>query len=113
MYNDYFVPFPTIISKRVTLRRVRMSDKEPLFKMCSDLSSCEFSDWYPHVDRGDTAVFIRYLNKKYRKKELFSFGITLTENDRLIGTISIASINSAYTVAEIGYTLDADYRGLG
>lgn len=113
MYNQYFKPFPVIAAPRVTLRRINKGDLEPLYEVCGDESSCRYSDWYAHIDKNDTAAFIRYLNKNYRQNRLFTFGIIENTQNRLIGTISVVSINPAYTVAEIGYTLAKNYRGRG
>ena len=113
MYSKYFKPFPTISAPRVTLRRITMSDLEPLYETCSDPSSSRYSGWYPHIDKNDTAAFIRYLNKCYRHNKLFTFGIIDNDLGRLIGTISVVNINPEYTIAEIGYTLAPKARGKG
>ena len=113
MYNQFFKPFPTISAPRVTLRRITMGDLNSLYETCSDPSSCKYSDWYPHIDKNDTAAFIRYLNKNYRHNKLFTFGIIENKLDRLIGTISVVNINPAYTIAEIGYTIAPDFRRQG
>ncbi len=113
MYNQFFKPFPTISAPRITLRRITMKDLTPLYDACSDPSSSRYSGWYPHVDKSDTAAFIRYLNKSYRRNKLFTFGIIENKLGCLIGTISVVNINPEYTIAEIGYTVSSKYRRKG
>ena len=87
LYSKYFVPFPTVRSGNVILRRMRKDDLPGLYDYCRRDESCRYSEWSPHRKPSDTAGFISWIISGYRRHESFTFAVTTAEGD-VIGTAS-------------------------
>ena len=114
LYSKYFVPFPTVRSGNVILRRMRKDDLPGLYDYCRRDESCRYSEWSPHRKPSDTAGFISWIISGYRRHESFTFAVTTAEGD-VIGTASYMKFDENYRVAEIGYGINSDYwhKGYG
>ena len=113
LYRLYFKPFPRISTDRLLLRLPERGDVNDMFELCRDERVSHYSDWSPHRTPADSRDYIAFLLKKYRKNSCFTFGITLRESGRLIGTASIVEINYNYKIAQIGYSLNTAYHHMG
>lgn len=112
-YKDYFVPFPTIKTPRLTLRKVERSDIKDLFEFCRYSESCEYSEWNPHKSIADTKSFVSWLLLSYKKHTCTVWAIVENTSKKVIGTCNFTSIDDSYKIAEIGYCLSKDYWGKG
>jgi len=108
-YKDCFVPFPTIITSRLTLRKVERIDTQDLFEFCRYPESCEYSEWNAHKSIADTKFFVSWLLSAYKKHTCTVWAIVENSSKKVIGTCNFVSIDENYKIAEIGYCLSKDY----
>lgn len=113
MYTQFFKPFPTIETDRLILRKIKKSDAKDLYEYCSSEVSARYSLWEPHEDLGVTRQYISWLLRSEKRGEYFTWGIELKSSGKLIGTVSLPSIDKDYKVAEIGYGIIDSYWGNG
>ena len=113
MYTQFFKPFPTIETDRLILRKIKKSDAKDLYEYCSSEVSAKYSLWEPHEDLGVTRQYISWLLRSEKRGEYFTWGIELKSSGKLIGTVSLPSIDKDYKVAEIGYGIIDSYWGNG
>lgn len=112
-YDRYFVPFPTLKTERLTLRRIERRDAAQLYEYCRLEDSCRYSDWSPHRDLSTTKRYIRWMLHRYRNGQGFTFAVEY--EGRVIGTASYIDFDENYQTVEIGYGLHKEFwgRGLG
>ncbi len=113
MYEQYFVPYPLLETKRLIIRSVKRKDAKELHELCRRPETSKYSRWSPHADLFTTKSFISYQLGLKRKKKLTAFVIIEKESKKLIGTCSYVSIDEDYKIAEIGYSLLKEYWGGG
>ena len=113
MYTQFFKPFPTIETDRLILRKIKKSEAKDLYEYCSSEVSARYSLWEPHEDLGVTRQYISWLLRSEKRGEYFTWGIELKSSGKLIGTVSLPSIDKDYKVAEIGYGIIDSYWGNG
>lgn len=112
-YSKYFSPFPTIKTKNLTLRKIRISDIDDLYDYCKRPESSRYSNWSPHESKKETRDFVYWLQARYIKKQCFTFCVEY--NGRVIGTASFMNFDENFGTVEIGYGINSDYwhKGLG
>lgn len=113
MYDKFFIPFPKLETERLILRRMEKRDAADLFACFSDPGASRYSIWSPHRNLAYTKNYVRYMMRSYRAREAMVFCIVLKEENRVIGTCSFTEMDTAYKVAEIGYTLSPAYWHCG
>lgn len=112
-YSKHFVPFPTIKTKDLTLRKIRISDTNDLYDYCKRPESSRYSNWTPHQSIKSTREFIYWLLARYIKRQCYTFAVEY--KGRLIGTASYMNFDEMYGTVEIGYGLNSDFwhKGFG
>ena len=113
MYNEIFVPYPTIHTDRLILRMVKRQDAKDLFELCKRPETSKYSLWHPHKTIDDTRALINYQIARYRKRECTFFVVEHKESGRVIGTCSYVSIEDNFKIVEIGYSILSDLWGQG
>lgn len=113
MYEEYFVPYPTIETPNLRLRMVKKSDAKQLYELCSRPETSRFSMWNPHSSLGVTKRFIAYQLTAYRRRCCTFFVIEQKSTGNVIGTCSYVSFDESYKVAEIGYSIIKELWGRG
>jgi RimJ/RimL family protein N-acetyltransferase len=103
-----------IITERLVLRGLILSDAAALLKYRSKREIYKFQNWKPHTLR-DAEIFI---SEKIAKEPnipdtWYQLGVILKETEELIGDIGIHFIDLEGKQAEIGYTLNPEYQGIG
>lgn len=109
MYANYFLPFPTLHTKRLLLRRMEKRDAADLYACYRDPMVCRYAAWEPHSSLGYTKAYVRYVLREYRAHSSMIFCVVLKKENRVIGTCSFTEMDADYKVAEIGYTLSSAY----
>ncbi len=114
LYSKYFVPFPTIRTPRLTLRKILKTDLHDLYDYCKREESSRYSNWSPHRDIYQTKSYISWMKSRYAKHDGFTFAV---ENigGKVIGTASYIDFDENYGTVEIGYGINSDYwhQGFG
>ncbi len=113
MLNINFSPFPVLTTERLVLRRIDENDLNELLFLRSDKEVIQYLDRDPVQSVEETNAFIRSLDTLLITNEAVTWGITLKENPKLIGTICIWHIQRQHHRAEVGYALYPDQWGKG
>ena len=102
---EIFSHLPTILTPRLTLRPVRMSDAEDLYEYSRDPEVARHVLWDAHRSIHQTREYIRYLLRQYRSAVPSTFAIALRDSGKVIGTIGFMWIQTENRSAEVGYSL--------
>ena len=108
-----FAPFPILITGKLLLRQVNKSDVNEVFFLRSDQRVLKFLDRVPAKSTEEALIFIKKINDLEKNNEAVTQAITLKEDTKLIGTISLWNIQKEHYRAEIGYVLHPDFYGKG
>ena len=102
-------------TKRLVLRRLRMSDAEAMFQNWThDPEVTKFLTWQPHEDVSVTKKLLRKWVDDYKKKDVYMWAIVLrTDLDRPIGTISVVETSRVAPCCEVGYALGRPWWNQG
>lgn len=106
-------PFPILQTKRLILRKMKLSDEPELYDMLADIDSRKYIDQPPYDNINEIIEYINLRNEGVEKNEWVYWAITLKEEDKLIGTICLWDFSNDFNKAEIGYELKAKYQGKG
>ena len=104
-----FDPFPLLETERLLLRKVCLDDAEDMFLLRTNAQIMQ----YIHRARAASIEDAKELIKKMNEPDRIQWGITLHNNDTLIGTIGYHSILKEHYRAEIGYMLHPGYWNKG
>jgi len=105
--------FPVLTTGRLTLRRLGMNDAPEIKKLRSDKRVNEYLDRPGSITTREAKEFIQKIEKAISNNESAYWAITLTNEDKLIGTICYWNISLEKEMAEIGYELHPDFQGKG
>lgn len=111
-----FRPFPEIKSKRLFLRNIQESDCEEILFLRSDPSVNKYIERPENrktKNKVDAIKFIKELNEYTDNNTSISWGITLTNDPRIIGTICLWNFSQNNKIAEVGYDLDPKFQRKG
>ncbi len=108
--------FPEIKTERLTLRKIEQSDGDIILFLRSDKTINKFID-RPENRRtkniSDAIKHIKKLNTETENNKSISWGITLNNNPKIIGTICLWNFSENYKTAEIGYDLNPTFQRKG
>ncbi|MBD0287699.1 MAG: GNAT family N-acetyltransferase [Flavisolibacter sp.] len=113
MMHISFDPFPCLTTKRLTLRRVEVSDVNEVFFLRSDQSVMQYIDRAPAQSADEALQWIKHIHELERSSDAVTWAISLKENLKLIGTICFWNIAKEHYRAEIGYVLHPYHQGKG
>ncbi|WP_339888431.1 GNAT family N-acetyltransferase [uncultured Flavobacterium sp.] len=111
-----FNPFPEINSKKLILRQILETDYEAILYLRSDETINKFIERPENRktrNSSDAIKFIQQLNENIETNKSISWGITLKNNPKIIGTICLWNFSENHKVAEVGYDLEPDFQGKG
>jgi ribosomal-protein-alanine N-acetyltransferase len=104
-------PPEEIATKRLILRRPRLSDADDIFdSYAADPEVTRYVTWSPYKDRSEVAPFLRSRLARWDSGEEFSWVITRPEEDRVIGMIGCRVREHT---ADIGYVMSRNYWNRG
>ena len=112
-YLDVFAHLPTLLTPRLTLRPVRMSDAEDMYEYSRDPEVARHVLWDAHTSIHQTRNYIRYLIRQYRNAAPGTFAIALRDSGKVIGTIGFMWLQMDNRSAEVGYSLGRKYWNQG
>ena len=113
MLTNIFTPFPVLKTERLTLRQLSANDDKEIFALRSDKQVNKYIDRDPANTIEDARKFIHKIAEVVRQNEGIYWAITLTNNDKLIGTICLFNFSNENDQAEIGYELLPAFQGQG
>ena len=112
-YQSIFSHLPTLETKRLLLRPMRLSDAKDLFDYASDPQVSRHVLWETHQSIAQSRAMLRGALWQYRRGMPSSFAIALKESGRMIGTIGFMWVNTDHLSAEVGYSLSRAYWNQG
>ena len=104
------VPFET---DRLIVRYINNNDVYDMYEYASVPEVSKYLLWEPHVNIAATEGYIESLQKRYYRGLYADWAIELKGENKMIGTIGYANINSKDKSCEIGYVLSPKYRKQG
>jgi [ribosomal protein S5]-alanine N-acetyltransferase len=111
LFHDWPASFET---PRLRLRLLTENDTEDAFRILSNPTSMKYYGTAPHKDIEYTRKqFIHLMISRFKYRDAVSFVVTLKENDRYIGHITLAQFDRAFKFVEIAYIIDPEYWGKG
>jgi len=108
-----FAPFTSLHTKRLRLRKLKIADAEAILNIRSNERVNQFIDRPKTVTIGEAVEFIKKINTGIKNKESYYWGITLKNDQTIIGTICLWKIAREELKAETGYELIPDHHRLG
>lgn len=113
MLTVNFSPFPTLHTERLVLREITHNDDEDVFLLRSNRGLMEYIDRPKAETIDDAKILVQRMMDVVTNNEGISWGITLTDSDRLIGTIGFWRLVKEHYRGEVGYMLHSDYHRKG
>lgn len=107
-----FSVFPALTTERLRLRELKINDAADVFAFRSDPVVQKYND-EPMLHVNEAAAFIEEMQAKYAALEHLLWGVTLPENDRVVGLVGLGSWSRHHRRAEVGYDLAKAYWGQG
>ena len=106
---------PTLESPRLRLRQIQVADIADLFAIFSDPQTMRYWSHAPFADMAEAEAYLRNIDAGRINGTHLQWGIALHEDDRVIGTTTLFSLNLRHHRAEIGYALASAHwrRGIG
>lgn len=100
-----FNSMPILETERLTLRDIKESDIDSLFKIYSDSKVAEFDDFQPIQNKEQAISCCNYYKNQFHKKEEARWGIVCKKDNMLIGTYGISHFDQEVRMCEIGYDM--------
>ena len=113
MLSLNFSPFPILKTSRLILRQLTIEDENEIFFLRSDEDVNKYVDRPKPTSLADVHNHINKLNTGIDNNESILWGITLLNNDVIIGTICLWNISKENDIAEVGFDLMPNYQGKG
>ena len=104
-----FQDFPRLETERLSLRQLHFSDAKALFAILSDEEVTRFYDDDPFTEILQAREQLEAWENGFRAKRIIRWGITLRENNHLIGTCGYYGFHRLHAYASIGYELAQSY----
>jgi len=102
-----------ITTHRLKLRKLQSCDAEDFYKFASDKKVSQFMNWIPHTSISDSIKSIEKSIKEYESKQYYRWGISLKENNHLIGIIQLLAFDETKNSCSFAYMLNSDYQNKG
>ncbi len=100
-----------LYTERLILRRIKKCDLNDVYEYAKNPNVSKYLLWSPHPSLEYTEHYLALVDKMYRKRQFYDYGIELIESGKMIGTCGFTSINLRDNSAEIGYVLNESYWG--
>ncbi len=100
---------PTITTARISLRTISADDVDDFFEIYSNPEVMRYWSAPPLPDRAAAARQIAEINKAFQRREMLKWGIALTSNNKLIGSVTLFHPDFTHRRVELGYALGRDY----
>jgi ribosomal-protein-alanine N-acetyltransferase len=108
-----FTTFPNLTTNRLQLRHIQPDDADALYVTFSDEETMRFYGHEPHRSLDETRRWIERTHAHYASRESICWGITLTGDDRVVGSCSLQHFDGSFHRAETGYELNRALWGQG
>lgn len=111
-----FKPFPEINTKRLLLRKIEVSDYNEILFLRSDKTVNKYIERPENrktKNKDDALKFIKEITEAIEDSKTISWGVTLKNTDKIIGTICLWNFSENNKIAEVGYDLNPLFQKKG
>jgi len=105
--------FPVLETERLILRQVNEADANELFFLRSSTEVGKYIARDPQKNIDETITFIEKTRRDMIDSKAIPWAITLKNNNKLIGTLSLHNFHEDNSVAEVGYDLNPEFQKKG
>jgi ribosomal-protein-alanine N-acetyltransferase len=113
MLHIDFSQFPELKTERLILRRMTEADAEEVFRMRRDETLLQFIQRPVAKSLDDALELIRMVDRGIQSNQSINWGITLKEENKVIGVAGIVRTTPEHHRAEIGYLLAGEHQKKG
>jgi [ribosomal protein S5]-alanine N-acetyltransferase len=106
------IPLPTLVTRRLALRRLSVEDADRMFAYLRDPALTEFVSWERHASIERTVLYLMTVEAAYRDG-LLEWAVTTRRGGRLVGTCGFTRLDLDHARGEIGYTVGRRFSGRG
>jgi len=100
---------PTLRAARVTLRWLGPEDVGALHEVFSNADVMRYWSRPAFTQLDDARALLAAIERAFAARSLFQWGIARNEDDRVIGTCTLAAVDASNLRAELGYALGRAY----
>ena len=108
-----FIPFPRLVTERLTLRQTTKNDCEEILFLRSDKEVNKYIKRPTPRNVRDAEEFVNKIAKGIENGENIYWGITLKGSTKMIGSICLWNFSSDRKKAEVGYDLSPEFQNQG
>tara|TARA_R110001583_G_scaffold194829_3_gene367243 strand:+ start:17 stop:556 length:540 start_codon:yes stop_codon:yes gene_type:complete len=111
-----FKSFPEIKTERLFLRKIEKLDCDIILFLRSDETINKFIERPENrktKNKADAIKFIKEINDAFEKNKSISWGITIKNDSKIIGTICLWNFSQNNKTAEVGYDLNPKFHRKG
>lgn len=108
-----FHPFPQLSTPRLKMREVTLDDDQEVFFQRSDATMNKYVDRAPAQTVEDARKWIQLVADNAVNNLGINWGLTLQEDDTLIGGFCFWNLSPEHNKAEIGFGIHPDHWGKG
>lgn len=108
--------FPELKTERLILRKIKEADSDVILFLRSDKTINKFIERPENrktKNISDAIKHIKKINSETENNKSISWGITLNNNPKIIGTICLWNFSENYKTAEVGYDLNPKFQKKG
>lgn len=104
---------PTLRGQRIVLRWLIEDDLEALLEIFGDPRVARFIGIPLLEDLDGARELLRDIEDHFRTGDLFQWGVARTDDDRVVGTCTLADVDRTNRRAEVGFVLGSRHWGRG
>lgn len=105
--------FPVMETERLRLRKIEVQDAENMLTYLQDPDVMEYYGLPPFVSTEQVLDEIAWYNKIFTQQTGIRWGITLKDEDKIIGSLGFLNWVPMHHRVDIGYELNQEYWGKG
>jgi [ribosomal protein S5]-alanine N-acetyltransferase len=113
MVTIQLLPFPLLTTSRLVLREVTQEDAPEVFAFRSDAQAMKYIGKPAATSINDAKELIQKFIDGLASNEAITWGITLSGDPKVVGTIGFWRMNKDHYRAEVGYMLHPDHWNKG
>ncbi len=106
-------PHPLLRTQRLQLRPLTLNDEQEIFDIRSNPDVIRFTNRKAAEQLSEAIYFINWINSGISQTKWLYWGITLPEDNRVIGTACMWNFSDDGRMAEMGYELLPAHQGQG
>jgi ribosomal-protein-alanine N-acetyltransferase len=96
---------PSLSSSRLRLRWLAVADVPALFTIFGDAAVTRYWSHPALPDLSAAQALLSRIHDRFHKRTLFQWGLELVETGAVIGTCTLAALDTTHRRAELGYAL--------